>query len=531
MGRITRRRMLQWALGASQVGLLHRFGLTGRSRAALPEGGPTKFLGIHMNGGCHWETFFCPLSVGGINTFIPAPTGNLHPLGYAPGQVQNFDQTPADLDAPGPVRPVRGPIYWNWADPNAKSGNNPLSGDTQAYRPYGYIWANPAFNLFDKTCVLIGADQNTASHASGIVASMCGVAGSNFRAPSVHAVIANALAAHFDRPLPNVYLDGFEPKSLDLPAIAAPARVSTLEAVEPTLSDARDDAWSGLRARTELPNLALDGTALGGTVPATPIDAAVMEAFRGSAGYSTAASDAYLESIYETTKGASRTIARDLLSVLQSTQGFEHLYANPLYASNDVACIGYADTCGQLRTSGPWDFALQLLKSDLVTSVNVRAKSISNFSFDTHTADGPRIHTGHLRIALEMVGRMLVEMDLTPSGVPGRSLLDDTLVYIYSEFGRTFPKQGSDHHPATAAILVGGGIHGNQMIGGYDETMTGSPMGVPVPIIEETGDSAFRRPRSQDVAATVLRGFGLEANTDFFIPGGYGWFEGVFPWS
>jgi hypothetical protein len=104
---------------------------------------------------------------------------------------------------------------------------------------------------------------------------------------------------------------------------------------------------------------------------------------------------------------------------------------------------------------------------------------------------------------------------------------DLTLVYVYSDFGRTFPKFGSDHHPATCAILAGGTIIGNQMVGGYDERLAGTPLGAPVPLIEEDGSVATRVPKSQDVAATVLSAFALEPGKDYFIPGGYGTFDGV----
>src|SRR5262249_13411315 len=100
-------------------------------------------------------------------------------------------------------------------------------------------------------------------------------------------------------------------------------------------------------------------------------------------------------------------------------------------------------------------------------------------------------------------------------------------VYVFSDFGRTFPKRGSDHHPANCAILAGGTIIGNQMVGGYDETMDGSPMGVPVPVIEESGAHVTRHVNSQDIAATVIGAFGLEMGKDFFIPGGYAMFDGV----
>jgi hypothetical protein len=65
------------------------------------------------------------------------------------------------------------------------------------------------------------------------------------------------------------------------------------------------------------------------------------------------------------------------------------------------------------------------------------------------------------------------------------------------------------------------------MLGGYDETMDGSPMGLPVALVEESGETGMRAPRSQDIAATVMRAFGLEPGKDFFIPGGYGVFDGV----
>ena len=158
--------------------------------------------------------------------------------------------------------------------------------------------------------------------------------------------------------------------------------------------------------------------------------------------------------------------------------------------------------------------------------MNLRATSIANASFDTHSQNGPQIHTNHLHIAFESIGRMLLEMDLTPAG-NGKTLLDDTLVYIYSDFGRTFPRFGSDHHPATCAVLVGGGVNGNQMLGGYDETLSGTPLGAAVDVISEDGIRETRMPKSQDVAATVMRAFGLQPGRDFFLPGGYGVYDGA----
>ncbi|MBJ6761579.1 DUF1501 domain-containing protein [Myxococcaceae bacterium JPH2] len=527
--KLSRRRLFELAFGAAHVGLMARYGLSS-ARAAVPASGrPTKMLGIWMDGGLHWESFFSPLTRNGITKFIPLAQGGLIPFGYLPDQVQNFDRSPADLDAPGPVRKLRGPIYWNWDSPSDTRGTNPLAQGQQVFRPWGYAWADPKYKLYEKATLLVGADQNTAAHASGIVASMCGVAGATFRSPSVQAVIANAMASRFpDRPIPNVSLRGMQPSALGLPARANPTVLGSPSSVEPTLSDKRDSAWKGLRTRHDIPNLGYDGSSQSGTVPASVVDEALLDVLRAEHQISTTGTDAMLEQLYEAYKGESRTIRRDILSVLATTPTWEKLKADPAYPVNWDACIGSADSCGQGASMGAYDFALQLLKSDLVTSVNMRASSFNNFTFDTHSANGVSMHTNHLRIALEMAGRLCIEMSLTPSrSDPSRTLLDETLVYIYSDFGRTFPKHGSDHHPATCALLVGGGIQGNQMLGGYDETMDGSPMGAPVTLVEESGDKVTRAPRSQDIAATVLRSFGLEPGKDFFIPGGYGVFDGV----
>lgn len=526
--KLSRRKLFELGLGVGQAALLARFGL-GTARAQTMSAGPTKLLCIWLDGGCHWETFFSPFTTAGVTKFLPAPTGGLIPWGYAPAQVQNFDQTPVDLDAPGPVRKLRGPIFWNWNNPADTTGVVPNSGGAQNFRPYGYAWADPAYKLFNRTAVLVGADQGTAAHASGVVASLCGVAGANFRAPSVQAVIAAAMASRFpDRPIPNVTLGSLSPASLNLPALAAPTVVTGDSSVEPTLSDRRDSAWLGLRTRTNAPDVAFDGTAGSGTVPLTATDAYALQATRALKGRSTAGTDALLGTLYDTYKGASKTIARDVLSTLSQVKGYEKLsVADPRYPANWTSCIGSADSCGSQASMGNFDFGLKLLKSDLVTSVTIRASSINNSTFDTHSSNGPQMHTNHLRIALENVGRLLLEMSLTPSSTPGRTLLDETLVYVCSDFGRTFPKNGSDHHPATCAVLAGGTIIGNQMVGGYDESMNGSPLGAPASIVEETGMAATRTTRSQDIAATVIHAFGLKAGTDYFIPGGYGHFAGV----
>lgn len=530
----SRRRLLLGSLGAAQLALLDRFAVRPAHAGPTPAGGPTKLVCIWLDGGCSWEHLFAPFTKAGIEKFIPGPDGGIYPFGYSPAMVRNFDGTAADLADPGTTRKLRGPVFWNDQDPGDASGPNALSGGAQVYRPWGYSWADPTYGLFNRTCVLVGANQGTASHASGRVASLCGIAGATFRAPSVQAVVANHLSALFpDRPIPSANLAGPAPLSLNLPVAFSPYDLASLAMVESTISDRRDAAWNGLRGRTDTPAVAFDGTPGAGTVPLSIIDQAVLEATRARRGRSTTGTDALYQQLHDNTVNVSKTIARDVLDILGKTKGFEHLALDPFYGGGVMvtACTGSADACGPVLSGGPYDFALRLLKSDLVTSVTMRATSIRNGSFDMHSSNGARLQTSHLRIAFEGIGQFLNEMQLTPAPSGKGSLLDETLVYICSDFGRTFAPDGSygvDHHPATCALLVGGGIKGNQMLGGYDEAASGSPLGAPVSLLEESGEHVVRVPNSQDVAATVLGAFGLRPGKDFFIPGGYGFFDGAF---
>jgi hypothetical protein len=60
------------------------------------------------------------------------------------------------------------------------------------------------------------------------------------------------------------------------------------------------------------------------------------------------------------------------------------------------------------------------------------------------------------------------------AGVEDSGLLDDTLIVVLSEMGRT-PNMnsagGKDHWPTTSALLIGGGLRGNRVIGETDEFM------------------------------------------------------------
>jgi hypothetical protein len=107
-------------------------------------------------------------------------------------------------------------------------------------------------------------------------------------------------------------------------------------------------------------------------------------------------------------------------------------------------------------------------------------------------------------------------------------LLDDTLVVLMSDFARTWPNSAatSDHWAANSAVFIGGGLRGNQMLGGYDISGPLNSVGfdgMRLDLRDSTG-TVNRRPRSSDVVHTALSILGVE---DFRIPGGSGEILGV----
>lgn len=510
-----RRKLLTTTLGATQAALLGRFASwsTPAQAGGSRGGGPTKVLCVYVPGGVSHELMWAPFRNSDVASYTPRrDEGGFDAADYA-----NFDGS-GDADANADIRRLRGPATWNWDDP---------SQGFPDYDSKGYAWASPDYRLYDRTAVIHGIDQGTASHPSGIVSGMCGVAGGNFAAPAIPAVIANYFASQFpDRSLPSVVLGG-APRApgLDLPALSNPTVLSNTSDLLYSLSD-QHGAWDGFRSRTDVPDVDFSGQELEGSLPLSIVDRAVLRATRRLSNRSSTKTDIFLESLHDQYKLFSKTLASDVTAIIEAQTGVEHLPAAMPWAPSESQFgwrIGFADdVISDSSYRDSFDLVLRLLKSDVCTAVTMRLNT--QVYLDNHSSPYSG-HRNYLRGSMDTLGRFLIEMDLTPSpSDSSRSLLDETLVYVFSDFGRSFMPagmggSGSDHNPMTSVVLVGGQTQGNRMVGGYSD---GNPTGDPLDLEEEGGDSVQRPPRSQDVAATVFASMGMVANEDYFIPGGFG---------
>ncbi|WPB76232.1 DUF1501 domain-containing protein [Archangium violaceum] len=519
----SRRTLLKWALGTGQFALLERAGLLGSSAAhAADTDVPSRLVVLYIPGGYRPAYYFTPMDDADIPLCVPTPsTYSGEPVFFDSSKLVNL--APAN----GSYKPLRTWQSWNPANPADRTGYSPLM--------YGFSH----FALHEQMSVLHGIDQGSNDHASAFIASMSGVAGADYRAPAVHSVIANHLYEKYreSRPLPFVVVSGERgtPIGMGLPSHASPVRVPSIQALKPQLSakPADNPWWTGLDARDSSAEMNARGQPTGASLKTTTIERFSLSRTPGMMGRSTAKVDNYLEGLHGSLTSVSRVLATDVVSVLERTKGIDTLTANrPAYLSSYLSNQSFTYTFGlanfHLTGLDPrMDLALRLLKSDLCTSVHVSLQ----LDFDTHNGFGHGYSCAHGRGLMDCVARFLGELKAAPApGKPGKTLLDDTLVLVMSEFGRSWASRGSDgtyslpddHHPYTSVMFAGGNVAANRQVGSY----TPRGLGVPVDIIEENGQPSKRVPRAADTVTTALRIMGMDTH-DFFIPGGYGEVMGI----
>ena len=105
-------------------------------------------------------------------------------------------------------------------------------------------------------------------------------------------------------------------------------------------------------------------------------------------------------------------------------------------------------------------------------------------------------------------GALLADLSIMPGVDSGKTMLDETLVVVLGEFGRTVggltSAGGRDHLPRMAIALAGGGVRGGTLIGKTDATGA-------IPL--EYGWSAKRDIRPEDLTSTIYSALGIDYTT------------------
>lgn len=131
----------------------------------------------------------------------------------------------------------------------------------------------------------------------------------------------------------------------------------------------------------------------------------------------------------------------------------------------------------------------------------VTLNSSASFSWDTHT-NNDTDQSPLWESLYYGLGQLMQLLAATP-GTTGASLADETVVVVVSEMGRT-PMlnglNGKDHWPFTSVMLVGAGLTGDRVVGGYDDNYYGRNVD---PATAEVDDAAPVL-SAESVGATLL---------------------------
>jgi len=103
---------------------------------------------------------------------------------------------------------------------------------------------------------------------------------------------------------------------------------------------------------------------------------------------------------------------------------------------------------------------------------------------------------------------LLADLQSMPGSVAGKMLLDETLVVVVAEFGRTVGalnnQNGRDHNLRMTTVWAGGGVRGAQVIGKTDPTGA---------TVVDYGWSGNRDIRPEDVTSTIYSALGIDYTT------------------
>lgn len=176
--------------------------------------------------------------------------------------------------------------------------------------------------------------------------------------------------------------------------------------------------------------------------------------------------------------------------------------ANKLMSSEDLQAFDLRKEPKHVRERyGKSQFGKGCLLARRLVENGVRYVEVNKGGFDTHNDNHKQVET--LSYELDQVLSALLD------DLHWRGLLDETLVVIATEFGRS-PEinrnDGRDHHPkAFTCLLAGGGVQGGQVYGATDE---------------RGGEVAERAVTIPDFNATIAYSLGLPVEKVVMSPSG-----------
>ncbi|QDU98208.1 DUF1501 domain-containing protein [Lignipirellula cremea] len=181
--------------------------------------------------------------------------------------------------------------------------------------------------------------------------------------------------------------------------------------------------------------------------------------------------------------------AVDIINSARAAEAFDYLRESP----ETLQAYGVQDASGKKQ---PGELGRLSLTARRLVEAGVRFVTVGRQSWDHHTTIFPQLQT--------RVPRLDLAFSALVNDLEQRGMLDETLVVVGSEFGRT-PKinsgAGRDHWPRAFSIaLAGGGIQRGLVLGSSDKI----------------GSDVAEHPVSpEELLATILHLVGIDPRTRF----------------
>jgi hypothetical protein len=180
-----------------------------------------------------------------------------------------------------------------------------------------------------------------------------------------------------------------------------------------------------------------------------------------------------------------------------------------MYDPAVTAAFKFAATDGTKYGNTPFGNACVTARNVIAANLGTRYVQITLGGWDNHQ----NIYAANAGIypsarALDAgLGNLITDLAAMP-GSNGGTLLDDTLIVVKGEFGRTVgaitTQQGRDHYFVHSALVAGGGVRGGRVLG---QTTADAAF------IQDPGWSQQRPVYAEDVAATIYSALGINYTT------------------
>lgn len=147
-----------------------------------------------------------------------------------------------------------------------------------------------------------------------------------------------------------------------------------------------------------------------------------------------------------------------------------------------IASLGRGDVLRSIGPVGGLDYTRDLgVQAGLAVDAIDRELSwvvqIETGSFDTHTNNTEQVLPHEMLFA--GLAALVTALESRPAKSGGGTLLDETVIAVVSEMGRTpllNATGGKDHWPVTSAMLLGGGLPGGRVLGATTDMLSAEPI-------------------------------------------------------